>query len=419
MEQGLPAQATTQGLPNAAKRDGRIADNIVFFARALRKAGLRVGPASVKDAIDAVLAAGLGGRDDFYWTLHAVLVKRHEDTPVFDEAFRLFWRSRELVEKMIAMFSPVAPDMRPKEKPRAGESRVSDAMFEGHRRKQREIDVPEIEVDSRFTASGSEVLREKDFAQMSAGEIAVARKAIANLTLPDDLVRTRRFRPDPRGARTDARATLRAAMRTGGDMMLPRFSAPRQLHPPLVVIADISGSMSQYSRLFLHFMHAIAEKRRRVHTFVFGTRLTNLTRQMRRRDPDIALADCARLVRDWSGGTRIGETIGEFNRRWSRRVLGQGAVVILISDGLERDSVEGLGVEMDRLRKSCRRLIWLNPLLRFDRFEARARGVRAMLPHVDEFRPVHNLNALRDLCASLAETPRARGGREQWARMLQ
>ncbi|MFZ1682367.1 MAG: VWA domain-containing protein, partial [Rhizobiaceae bacterium] len=213
--------------------------------------------------------------------------------------------------------------------------------------------------------------------------------------------------------------TLRAAMRTGGDMMLPRLRAPRQVHPPLVVIADISGSMSQYSRLFLHFMHAIAEKRRRVHTFVFGTRLTNLTRQMRRRDPDIALADCARLVRDWSGGTRIGETIGEFNRRWSRRVLGQGAVVILISDGLERESVEGLGVEMERLRKSCRRLVWLNPLLRFDGFEARARGVRAMLPHVDEFRPVHNLNALRDLCASLADTPKARGGREQWARMLQ
>lgn len=402
-----------------ARADGRIADNIVYFARALRKAGLRVGPASVKDAIDAVLAAGLGGRDDFYWTLHAVLVKRHEDTPVFDEAFRLFWRSRELVEKMIAMFSPVAPDTRPREKPRAGESRVSDAMFEGHRRKQREIDVPEIEVDSRFTASGSEVLREKDFAQMSAGEIVVARKAIAALTLPNDLVRTRRFRPDPRGARTDARATLRAAMRTGGDMMLPRLRAPRQVHPPLVVIADISGSMSQYSRLFLHFMHAIAEKRRRVHTFVFGTRLTNLTRQMRRRDPDIALADCARLVRDWSGGTRIGETIGEFNRRWSRRVLGQGAVVILISDGLERESVEGLGVEMERLRKSCRRLVWLNPLLRFDGFEARARGVRAMLPHVDEFRPVHNLNALRDLCASLADTPKARGGREQWARMLQ
>jgi uncharacterized protein with von Willebrand factor type A (vWA) domain len=159
--------------------------------------------------------------------------------------------------------------------------------------------------------------------------------------------------------------------------------------------------MSQYTRIFLHFLHALTEKRRRVHTFVFGTRLTNLTRQMRHRDPDEALAESSAAVKDWSGGTRIGDTLAEFNRLWSRRVLGQGAVVLLITDGLERDDVAGLSQEMERLKKSCRRLIWLNPLLRFDGFEARARGVRAMLPYVDEFRAVHNLNALTDLCASL------------------
>jgi uncharacterized protein with von Willebrand factor type A (vWA) domain len=138
-----------------------------------------------------------------------------------------------------------------------------------------------------------------------------------------------------------------------------------------------------------------------VHAFVFGTRLTNLTRQMRHRDPDEALAECSAAVKDWSGGTRIGDALAEFNRLWSRRVLGQGAVVLLITDGLERDDTVGLAKEMERLQKSCRRLIWLNPLLRFDGFEARARGVKAMLPFVDEFRPVHNLNALADLCASL------------------
>ena len=176
------------------------------------------------------------------------------------------------------------------------------------------------------------------------------------------------------------------------------------MHPPLVVLADISGSMSQYTRIFLHFLHALTEKRRRVHTFVFGTRLTNLTRQMRRRDPDEALAEASLAVKDWSGGTRIGDTLHEFNRLWSRRVLGQGAVVLLITDGLERDDIAGLSEEMERLHKSCRRLIWLNPLLRFDGFEPRARGVRAMLPHVDELRPVHNLDALTDLCASLSES---------------
>jgi uncharacterized protein with von Willebrand factor type A (vWA) domain len=386
---------------SAADPDGRLADNIIYFARTLRKAGMRVGPAAVVDAIDAVLAAGIGNRDDFYWTLHSVLVTRHEDHAVFDEAFRLFWKSRELIEKMLAMFSPVAPDRREREKPRAAEQRVSEALFEGHKGKGPD-EIPEVEVDARFTVSGNEVLREKDFAQMSAAELAEARQAIAKLVLPHDLVRTRRFKADPRGRRVDQRAMMRSALRTGGDLILPKFRSPREIHPPLVVLADISGSMSQYSRIFLHFLHALTEKRRRVHTFVFGTRLTNITRQMRHRDPDEALADCSKAVKDWSGGTRIGDTLAEFNRLWSRRVLGQGATVLLITDGLERDDVAGLSAEMERLHKSCRRLVWLNPLLRFDGFEAKARGVRAMLPHVDEFRAVHTLNALSDLCASLS-----------------
>lgn len=386
---------------SSANPDGRLADNIIYFARTLRKAGMRVGPAAVVDAIGAVLAAGIGNRDDFYWTLHSVLVTRHEDHAVFDEAFRLFWKSRELIEKMLAMFSPVAPDRREREKPRAAEQRVSEALFEGHKGKSPD-EIPEVEVDARFTVSGNEVLREKDFAQMSAAELAEARQAIAKLVLPHDLVRTRRFKADPRGRRVDQRAMMRSALRTGGDLILPKFRSPREIHPPLVVLADISGSMSQYSRIFLHFLHALTEKRRRVHTFVFGTRLTNISRQMRHRDPDEALADCSKAVKDWSGGTRIGDTLAEFNRLWSRRVLGQGATVLLITDGLERDDVAGLSAEMERLHKSCRRLVWLNPLLRFEGFEAKARGVRAMLPHVDEFRAVHTLNALSDLCASLS-----------------
>ncbi|MER8847541.1 vWA domain-containing protein [Mesorhizobium australicum] len=387
--------------PGEATADGRIADNIVYFARTLRKAGMRVGPASVKDAIEAVLVAGIGSRDDFYWTLHAVLVSRHEDHATFDEAFRLFWKSRELIEKLLAMFSPVAPDVRQKQKPRAAENRVSQAMFEGHQKNQTPQEVPEIEVDARFTFSGNELLRGKDFAQMNAVEMADARKAIAALRLPVDMVRTRRFKADAHGRRIDPRAMMRSTARTGGELILPKFRSVREVHPPLVVLADISGSMSQYTRIFLHFLHALTEKRRRVHTFVFGTRLTNLTRQMRHRDPDAALADCSAAVKDWSGGTRIGDTLAEFNLVWSRRVLGQGAVVLLITDGLERDDIGGLAEEMERLHKSCRRLIWLNPLLRFDGFQARARGVKAMLPHVDEFRSVHNLDALADLCASL------------------
>jgi uncharacterized protein with von Willebrand factor type A (vWA) domain len=251
---------------------------------------------------------------------------------------------------------------------------------------------------------------------MNASEMADAKRAISELRLPFDLVRTRRFKPDSRGDRIDPRAMMRMAARTGGELVLPKFRSPRAVHPPLVVLADISGSMSQYTRIFLHFLHALTEKRRRVHAFVFGTRLTNLTRQMRHRDPDVALADCSAAVKDWSGGTRIGDALGDFNRLWSRRVLGQGAVVLLITDGLERDDVAGLSAEMERLHKSCRRLIWLNPLLRFDGFEAKARGVRAMLPHVDEFRAVHNLDALADLCASLDLRSAASVDPRRWMR---
>lgn len=383
-----------------SRPDGRIADNILYFGRTLRKAGMRVGPASVRDAIEAVIATGIGSRDDFYWTLHAVFVKRHEDHAVFDEAFKLYWKSRELVEKLISMFSPVAIENRQKEKPRAGETRASQALFEGKQPKQ-EVENPEVEVDARFTLSGKEILRSKDFAQMTAAELREAKAEIARLKLPFDEVATRRFRPDPHGARIDPRAMMRSAMRTGGDLMLPKFRERRTMHPPLVILADISGSMSQYTRVFLHFLHAMTEERRRVHTFLFGTRLTNISRQMRHKDPDEALALCSGIVKDWSGGTRIGEAIHSFNRQWSRRVLGQGAVVLLITDGLEREEVDGLSSAMERLHKSCRRLVWLNPLLRFEGFEARARGVKAMLPHVDEFRAVHNLNALSDLCRSL------------------
>ena len=412
----LDGDEETAGKPREAK-SGRLAENILYFARTLRGAGMRVGPASVVDAVRAVQAAGISDRDDFYWTLHCVFVSRHEDHPVFDEAFRLFWRSRELVEKMLQMFSPMVNAAPKEEERKAGQSRVSQSLFAGQEPKQ-EVEKPEIEIEAMMTASEREVLRAKDFAQMTAAEIALARRAMANLVLPMDTIRQRRFEAVGRSGVIDPRRTLSSSLRTGGDLVLPKFRQHRVVQPPLVVLADISGSMSQYSRIFLHFLHAITEKRRRVHTFLFGTRLTNVTRQLRRKDPDDALMECSRAVEDWSGGTRIGSTIHEFNRLWSRRVLSQGAVVLLITDGLERDGDDILAHEMDRLHRSCRRLIWLNPLLRFDGFEARAKGVRAMLPHVDEFRAVHSLDALSDLCWALSKPQTRAADPKAWLKAM-
>jgi uncharacterized protein with von Willebrand factor type A (vWA) domain len=381
---------------------GRVADNIVYFARALRKAGLPVGPAAVINAIRAVEEAGLSSREDFYWTLHSVFVTKHEQSVLFREAFDLFWRQRGLLDKMIAMLSPVAPPVARTEKPRAAEARAREALAPVRPREEQK---PELELDARLTMSSREILQRKDFAQMTSAEIAEVKRALAALVLFDDRLATRRLRSSARG-RIDPRRTMRNSLRIGGDIVVPAFRARIEMRPPIVAICDISGSMSQYSRLMLHFLHALSE-RRSVQSFVFGTRLTNVTRQLRRKDPDEALAGCSDAVADWSGGTRIASALRAFNRDWSRRVLGQRATVLLITDGLEReekaDADADLSAEMDRLHRSCRRLIWLNPLLRFEGFAAKARGVRLMLPHVDEFRPIHSLEAMADLVTALSK----------------
>ncbi|MGH8724368.1 MAG: vWA domain-containing protein, partial [Burkholderiales bacterium] len=228
----------------------------------------------------------------------------------------------------------------------------------------------------------------------------------SELRLPLPLIRTRRQKLSKAGKTIDLRATLRQSLREGGDRIPLVRTAPTELHPPLVVLCDISGSMNPYSRMFLHFLHAITNDRDRVSVFVFGTRLTNITRQLRHRDVDVAMARVADAIKDWSGGTRIGASLREFNWRWGRRTLAQNACVMLVSDGLDREAGEGLGEEMERLAKSCRSLVWLNPLLRYEKFEARPAGVRAMLPHVDLFLPVHNLKSLVDLAKTLSNPMR-------------
>ena len=378
---------------------GRLADNVVLFGRALRAAGLPVGPGAVLDAVAAVEAAGLARREDLYWTLHSVFVTRHEQSVVFDAAFRLFWRRRGFLEKLIAEMSPIAPGETAKDKPRPAETRVLEALRPP--RPERPPEIVAREMSMRLTTSDRDVLKSRDFAQMSADEIARARRLIDTLVMPDDSRATRRFSADRRGRSVDLRASLRRSLRGGGASIDLAFRSPAVRPPPLVAIVDISGSMAGYSRLILHFLHALAEKRRRVHAFVFATRLTNLSRELAHRDPDDALARASARVKDWEGGTRIASALADFNRLWSRRVLAQGATVLLFTDGLEREVGADLTFEMDRLHRSCHRLVWLNPLLRFGRFEARAAGIRAMLPHVDEFRPIHSLAAMEDLVRAL------------------
>ena len=393
---------------------GRLAENVMHFARLLRAAGLRIGPDRVLDSVRALEIAGAHQfplrRDDWYWTMSAVLLSREEQRPIFDQAFRIFWRDPKLAEKMMQLLLPKAHGTAKPEEQQS--QRLTDALYAKQNPERREPE--KLELEARLTFSSREILQRMDFDTMSAAELAQARQMISRLRLPLPLIRTRRQKIDSNGRKIDVRATLRESLREGGDIIPLVRTAPRELHPPLVVLCDISGSMNPYARMFLHFLHAITNDRDRVSVFVFGTRLTNITRQLRHRDVDVAMAKVAEAIKDWSGGTRIGHSLREFNWKWARRTLGQNACVLLVSDGLDREAGEGLAEEMERLAKSSKMLVWLNPLLRYEKFEARPAGVRAMLPHVDLFLPVHNLKSLVDLARTLSE-PAAKTGQEKRA----
>ena len=395
-----------QDLPTLIPSDnvsGLLTENIMHFARVLRKAGLPVGPGQVLDAIRAVMAVGLSNRNDFYWTLHAVFVKHRTQLDVFDQAFHIFWKNPEILERMMQLILPDISD------PNAASPdteeisrRVAEALSSGIGDQPEPQEEEEIEFDATLTWSANEVLGEKDFEKMSADEIHDAIAAVHRMKLPLNEVPTRRFKQSNAGTRVDMRRSMRAALRSGTDFIPLMKRKRRMRRPPLVVICDISGSMERYSRILLHFMHTVTNDRDRVHTFLFGTRLTNVTRYLRYKDVDEALEKVSEAAEDWSGGTRIGHCLEDFNKFWSRRVLTQGAIVVLISDGLDRDEGDGLTLEMERLHMSCRRLIWLNPLLRYDGFEPKSIGIKAMLPHVDIFQTVHNLNNLNDLTRVLS-----------------
>ncbi len=396
----------------------KLAQNITHFIRALRRAGLPVGPGRMLDAVRAVSAVGFTSKRDFYWTLHALCVTRPEHRAVFAQIFRLYWRDPRFLEHMMGMLLPAMRGLNETPQAKSAEKRAAEALLDGAQTSM--PDLPEskdedslLEVDASATASARERLRSLDFEQMGTDEIAQAKRMLARLTLPVPPMLSRRMTPDARGRLIDARATMRIAMRRGGEITQLARRAHRHRAPDLVVLCDISGSMSQYSRMVLHFVHAVANSRGadraggwgRVHAFTFGTRLSNITRHLDTRDVDAALAAAGREVQDWEGGTRIGDSLAVFIRDWSRRVLAQGAVVLLITDGLDRGAPEYLAAQMQRLQLTARRLIWLNPLLRWDGFEPRAQGIAAMLPHVDSLLACHSVASIEDLATAFAASP--------------
>lgn len=406
----------------------RLAGNITHFARALRRAGLPIGPGRVIDAIRAVEAAGFTEKRDFYWTLHACFVNRPEHARVFSQLFRLYWRDPRFLEHMMAAMLPAIRGVQEERPAQAAEKRAAEALLDGAEAPARDEEANAreeetvIEVDASLTMSASERLKTLDFELMSLAEVAEAKRMLAKLSLPIKPLPSRRTVASFGQGGIDAKRSLRAALRRGGEMDMLALKKPKPRWPNLVVLCDISGSMSQYSRLILHFLHAVANERgagwAQVHAFTFGTQLTNITRHLRTRDVDAALKAAGAQAQDWEGGTRIGQSLEAFNRDWSRRVLGQGAVVLLITDGLDRDDPEALARQMQRLHLTARRVIWLNPLLRWDGFAPKAAGIRAMLPHVDSFRAGHSIASLEALAAAISK-PDDAGEKTRLMRMIE
>ena len=384
--------------------EGKLAQNIMNFGRILRAAGLPIGSGQIIKATEAVAEIGITDREIFYWTLHAVYVTRRDQREIFDQAFHIFWKNPHLLERMMQMVLPTFKTNQPDQRDKEIIRRVSDALNderEQEKQDQDKVDEQEIELDATMTFSDQEILQEMDFEKMTVTELEAAKSAISSLQLPLKEIPSRRYTMNSSKGIIDLRSTLRASMKRAGDDIPLKYKAIRRKPPALIALCDISGSMTRYSRMLLHFMHTLTNARSEVFTFLFGTRLTNVTRYLRNKDVDEALEKASQAVNDWSGGTRIGECLHDFNYNWARRVLSRGSIVLLISDGLDRDSGIGLSKEVDKIKRSCNRLIWLNPLLRFDQFSPRSMGVRAILPNVHEFRPVHSLNSLTELAQAL------------------
>jgi uncharacterized protein with von Willebrand factor type A (vWA) domain len=394
--------------PAQPNPDPRLAANVMHFARLLRRAGLPVGPAETIAAQEALTRVDLASKTQSRTALRTAMIHRREHQEVFDTAFALFWRDPSAAEQAAAMALLDAQKKPKAEKPPPTARRVAEAFnAKKDRRQEQKDETPPI--DMTMTVSEQERLQQMDFESMDAADIANAKREIRRLVLPLDLRKTRRTRPDPNGPIADLRRTIRTSLRQGGEILSIARNRRIVRPPPLVVLCDISGSMARYAQILLHFLHAVTNDRDRVSVFLFGTRLSNVTRQLKARDPEVAFQMVAHAVPDWSGGTRIGEALALFNQKWAKRVLGQGAVVLLITDGLDRDGAHGLAENMDRLHRSCTRLVWLNPLLRWSGFEPKSQGIKAMLPHVDEFRPVHNLASLRSLIDLLSKPPTMKG----------
>jgi uncharacterized protein with von Willebrand factor type A (vWA) domain len=365
-----------------------ILSHVVTFGRVLREAGLEIGPGRVSDALAALDAVDLARQEDVYFALRQTLVARREELELFDRAFSAWF-----------LRAPVLPPVRTRT---AADVVTRVAETAAERLRAEEADEREDGDPLELGASGQELLRDKDFAELTGDELRVVRELIRRIARTRPQRSSRRRTADPRGDRLDVRRMIRRSLRTGGDPVERPFRARKDVPRKLVVLCDVSGSMDSYARALLLFLHAAVGAGRGVEAFAFGTRLSRLTPDLATRDPDAALERCTEAVVDWGSGTRIGASLREFNEVYGRRALSRGAIVLIVSDGWEREDPELVGREMAKLARAAYAVVWVNPLKGNPQYQPLAGGMRAALPYVDRFLPGHNLRSLEELAAVLA-----------------
>jgi hypothetical protein len=385
---------------------GHLLRNMVLFGRLLRALGIAVTSTQILDLVGGLDYIDIGQRRDFKNTARTVLVNKFEQIPLFDQAFDLFWQARaqgELVEMELGNLIRKSNEKPEELLPAAESGKKGDSEHESE----------EPEIETVYTYSAREMLRTKDFADLTPDELTEIKQMMAAMQWKLEQRRTRRKSPAAKGTVLDLRRTIRHNLRYGGEPLQLAWRQRKLKRRPLVVISDISGSMERYARILLKFIYVISKGLDKVESFVFSTRLTRITHQLKHKNIDVALDQATGQIHDWAGGTRIGESLKTFNYEWGRRVLGQGAIVLIISDGWDRGDIGLLGQEMERLQLSCQRLIWLNPLLGSESYEPLTRGIQAALPHIDDFLPVHNLASLEQLGELLQRLGEYHPGRRQ------
>ncbi|MDC0074286.1 VWA domain-containing protein [Alphaproteobacteria bacterium] len=373
--------------------------NIIYFARILRKAGFNIGTREILLSIDSIRIINISNKEDFFWALHSVFVNKKADSYIFKLAFEIFWKKS--IINLPQNNSLINNAINSNEVENYNQ-RIAHAFFNNSGEEKKTNEIKEKSLNYTLTHSNKEKLKKIDFETMNKEELDSAKKAINSFNLSFTKITTRRFKKSKTGKYIDINTTIKSATKNLNSGILLNYKSKIRTPPPLVVICDISGSMSKYSRMFMHFMHAISNKKSKVFTFVFGTRLTNITHNLKHSDVDLALDKVSKQVKDWSGGTRMNSCMHEFNIKWAKRVLSHGSIVLMMSDGLDRENNLNLGKEIKRIKDSCRHLIWLNPLLRYEKYEPIASGAASIYPYVDELKTIHNIDSMAELCKVLS-----------------